>query len=143
MKLLAPGESFDTDFWKLLYFKKLPFYIQPILANALKTEFIESLANMADIIIETTGPPRIEEIPYSSHLTPSKSEPPAAWEERMPKLEAKIDALTFQRSQLRCRPFNRLRRSQSRHAPRCRRHENKGNNICWYHRTYGASARHC
>ncbi|VUZ56750.1 unnamed protein product [Hymenolepis diminuta] len=53
MKLLAPGESFDTDFWKLLYFKKLQFYIQPILANALKTEPIESLAGMADNIIET------------------------------------------------------------------------------------------
>ncbi|VUZ55076.1 unnamed protein product [Hymenolepis diminuta] len=38
MKLLAPRECFDTDFWKLLYFKKLPFYIQPILANALKTK---------------------------------------------------------------------------------------------------------
>ncbi|VDL58810.1 unnamed protein product [Hymenolepis diminuta] len=91
---------------------------------------------MADNIIETAGPPRIEEIPYSSHLTPTKSEPPAAWEERMVKLEAKIDALTLQRSQMR-------RRSQSRHAPRSRRHENKGNNVCWYHRTYGASARHC
>ncbi|VUZ41571.1 unnamed protein product [Hymenolepis diminuta] len=27
MKLLAPEESFDTDFWKLLYSKKLPSYI--------------------------------------------------------------------------------------------------------------------
>ncbi|VUZ46811.1 unnamed protein product [Hymenolepis diminuta] len=35
MKLLAPGESF---FWKLLYFKKLPSYTQPVLVNALKTK---------------------------------------------------------------------------------------------------------
>ncbi|VUZ51837.1 unnamed protein product [Hymenolepis diminuta] len=121
MKLLAPGESFNKDFWKLLYFKKLPSYIQPILANALKTEPIESLADMADNIIETAGLPRIEEIPHKSEL-------PAAWEERILKLEAKIDALTFQRSQLRSRSFNRRRRSLSRHSPRSRRHENKGNN---------------
>ncbi|VUZ57032.1 unnamed protein product, partial [Hymenolepis diminuta] len=38
MKLLAPGESFNTDIWKLLYFKKLPYFIQPILANALNTD---------------------------------------------------------------------------------------------------------
>ncbi|VUZ50495.1 unnamed protein product [Hymenolepis diminuta] len=138
MKLLAPGESFDTDFWKILYFKKLPSYIQPILVNGLKTEPVESLADMADNIIETVGPPRIEEIPHTSHLTPTKIKLPAAWEERLLKLEAKIDALTLQRTQLRSRPFNRRRRSQSRHAPKSRRCENKGNNICWYHCTYGS-----
>ncbi|VUZ44950.1 unnamed protein product, partial [Hymenolepis diminuta] len=143
MKLLAPGESFDTDFWKLLYFRKLPSNIQPILANALKREPIESLADMADNIIETVGPPRIEEIPHTSHLIPTKSELPAAWEERILKLEAKIGALTLQRSQLRSRSFNRRRVSHSRHAPRSRRHENKRNNICWYHLTYDASAHHC
>ncbi|VDL64892.1 unnamed protein product [Hymenolepis diminuta] len=95
MKLLAPGDSFDTDFRKLLYFKKLPFYIEPILANALNTEPIGSLADMADYIIETAGLPRTEEIPYSSHLAPTKSEPPTAWEEHMLKLEAKIGALHF------------------------------------------------
>ncbi|VUZ39991.1 unnamed protein product [Hymenolepis diminuta] len=143
MKLLAPGESFNMDFWKILYFKKLPSNIQPILANALKTEPIESLPDMADNILETVGPPRIEEIPHTPYFTPTKSEQPAAWEERMLKLEAKIEALTLQKSQQRSRSFNRRRRSHSRHAPRSRRHENKSSNICWYHRTYGASARHC
>ncbi|VUZ43795.1 unnamed protein product [Hymenolepis diminuta] len=83
MKLLAPGESFNTDFWKILHFRKLPSNIQPILANALKTEPIESLADMADNILETVGPPRIEEIPPTPHYVPTKSEPPAAWEERI------------------------------------------------------------
>ncbi|VUZ44738.1 unnamed protein product [Hymenolepis diminuta] len=91
IKLLAPGESLDTDFWKLLYFKKLSSYIQPILANALKTEPIESLAEMAENIMETAGPPRIEEILHTSHLK-TRSEPAATWEKRMLKLEAKIDA---------------------------------------------------
>ncbi|VUZ40636.1 unnamed protein product [Hymenolepis diminuta] len=58
MKLLASGESFDMDFWKILHFKKLPSSMQPILANALKKEPIESLADMADNIFETAGPPR-------------------------------------------------------------------------------------
>ncbi|VUZ51375.1 unnamed protein product [Hymenolepis diminuta] len=98
MKLLASGEFFDTDFWKLLYFKKLPSYIQPILANALKTEPIESLAEMTDNIIENAGPPRIEEILHISHLTSTQSEPAAAWEERILELEAKIDALILQRN---------------------------------------------
>ncbi|VUZ48118.1 unnamed protein product [Hymenolepis diminuta] len=123
MKLLAPGESFNTDFWKILCFRKLPSNIQLILANALKTEPIESLTDMADNILETVGFPRIEEIPHTPHFTPTKSEPPGAWEERMLKLEAKIEALTLQKSQLRSRSFKR-RRSHSRHPSRSRRHEN-------------------
>ncbi|VUZ42146.1 unnamed protein product [Hymenolepis diminuta] len=132
MKPLAPGESLDTDFWRLLYFKKLPSYIHPTLANALRTESIDSLAKMADSVIETAEPPRIKEILHTSHLTPTRSEPAATWEEYMLKLEAKIDALTLQGKQLRSRPFSRHRRSESRHAPRPRRHGGRGNNFCWY-----------
>ncbi|VUZ47540.1 unnamed protein product [Hymenolepis diminuta] len=75
MKPLTPGESFDLDFWKILYFKKLPSYIQPVLANALKTESIESLAEMTDNIIQNARPPRIEDIPHTSHLTSTRSNP--------------------------------------------------------------------
>ncbi|VDL59796.1 unnamed protein product [Hymenolepis diminuta] len=142
MKLLAPGESFDTNFWKLLHCKKLSSYIQPILANAPKTERIELLAEMVDNIIETAGPPRIEEILHTSHLT-TKNEPAATWEERMRKLEAKIGVLTLQRNQLRSRTFSRRRHSQSRHAKISRRHGSRGNNICWYYIRHGTSARHC
>ncbi|VUZ55348.1 unnamed protein product [Hymenolepis diminuta] len=136
MKLLAPGESFDTNFWKLLHCKKLSSYIQPILANAPKTERIELLAEMVDNIIETAGPPRIEEILHTSHLT-TKNEPAATWEERMRKLEAKIGVLTLQRNQLRSRTFSRRRHSQSRHAKISRRHGSRGNNICWYYIRHG------
>ncbi|KAM3181404.1 hypothetical protein ACTXT7_014445 [Hymenolepis weldensis] len=69
MKLLAPGESFDIDFWKPFNFIKLSSHIQPILANTGKTKSIESLAKMAENIMENAGPPRVEEIPHTAHLT--------------------------------------------------------------------------
>ncbi|KAM3179874.1 hypothetical protein ACTXT7_017423 [Hymenolepis weldensis] len=46
--------------------------IPPVLANTLKTESIESLAEIADHVIENAEPPQIEEITYTSHLTSTR-----------------------------------------------------------------------
>ncbi|VUZ42531.1 unnamed protein product, partial [Hymenolepis diminuta] len=74
MKLLVSGESFETEFWKLLYFEKLPSYMQPISAKVLKTKLIESLAEMADNIAENVESQRIKEIHHTPQPTSTKNE---------------------------------------------------------------------
>ncbi|VDL58183.1 unnamed protein product [Hymenolepis diminuta] len=53
---------------------------------------------MADNIIENAGSSRSGEIPHTPHPSSTKNEPTATWEERMLGLEAKIDALTTEKS---------------------------------------------
>ncbi|VUZ43954.1 unnamed protein product [Hymenolepis diminuta] len=140
MKLLTPGESSDADFWKLLYFKNSS-YVQLIVANTFKIKPIESLAEMADNIIENAGPPRIKEVPYTSCHISTKNEASTPWEEHMLGLEGKLNALTLQKNHLSSHPFNRCRHSQSSYASKSRNHESRGNNICEYHRRYGSFAK--
>ncbi len=63
------------DFWKQFFIKRLSANIQPVLAPKLPVSSLDILAEMADLIVDTTRTAEIQEVPAhqpsASHETSS------------------------------------------------------------------------
>ncbi|KAH9578573.1 hypothetical protein MS3_00004718 [Schistosoma haematobium] len=152
MRQLAGPYKFDDAFLKEIWLQRLPTVVRQFLCASSQTSDLESLANMADKILEVTPgtTPYVQAIsetsndkqtPIIASLTAELGELRAQHERTVASLENKLDAL-----QLLISSFTSTRpRSCSRGSKN--RNNSKGNknddNICWYHKKYGDKARKC
>lgn len=139
MRSLA-GTNIRDEFLKTMFLDRLPEATKTILA-ASTGEKLDSLAEMADRILEVTSNQYLCSASASSPPTPTVNKAPISdVESRLSRLETLIQELTVNISELntRGRPYSR---SQSPY-PRSRsnsRHRGE----CWYHFTFKEDARKC
>ncbi|CAH8674423.1 unnamed protein product [Schistosoma haematobium] len=152
MRQLAGPYKFDDAFLKEIWLQRLPTVVRQILCASSQPSDLESLASMADKILEVTPctTPYVQAIletsndkqtPTIASLTAELGELRAQHERTVATLENKLDAL-----QLLISNFTSTRpRSSSRGSKN--RNNSKGNknddNKCWYHKKYGDKARKC
>ncbi|CAH8583910.1 unnamed protein product [Schistosoma intercalatum] len=152
MRQLAGPYKVDDAFLKEIWLQRLSTVVGQIICASNQPLDLESLACMADKILEVT--PRTtpyaqtisetsndKQTPTIASLTTELSELRAHHERTVASLENKLDALQLLISNFTSRrPRSSSRRSRNRDT-------SKGNkiddHICWYHRKYGDKARKC
>ncbi|XP_053698885.1 uncharacterized protein LOC128745838 [Sabethes cyaneus] len=128
MRELSTDLGVDDNLLRMLFVKRLPPKIQPILACHEGT--IEKLAEMADTITDcSNGQLSAAEIVRDEQVSSNNS-----------KLVEQIDLLTAEIRRLKA-PGPTRSRSFSRNRNVSRSPSRPG--ICWYHRNYGNDARQC
>lgn len=133
MRDLSAG-NFQDNVLKSLWMSRLPSNTQAILAAS--SEPLPKLAELADKIHELVAPAHIQEV----QSTPSAS---------ISELQSQINALSQQVASLAANLQPRHNRSRSKNRYRYHRDPSKKRNhvppqdICYYHRNFGAEARKC
>lgn len=117
----------SDDFLKSLWLQRLPQQARAIL-QASNVELPE-LAKLADKILEVSDYRQIAAATSSSNIP---IESPIA--SRIAALEERIEKLCRSRSRNRTSSYTKKNQRPS---------TSSGNNICWYHKTYGEDARKC
>jgi len=130
----TPG-LLDGNFLKELFLQRLPSQVRMVLASTRDNTPMEDLAQLADKIIEVAAPPIV------STVTPQQTS-------EMEQLKSEIASLTKVVSSLKQQHFRRRSKSpyrgRSPGPPRQRRYSSsQDSDLCWYHQTFGDSARKC
>ena len=126
MRELA-GTSVQDDFLKSMFLQRLPVNIRTVLASS--SDNLNSLATMADKIIEINGAPT-----FVSNIDKTASDNASV---RLTNLETQIAQLTTSIERLtHNRKFDRSRsRSRSRSS--------QANQLCWFHKNFKEKAKKC
>ncbi|CAN8006926.1 unnamed protein product [Ixodes hexagonus] len=140
------ANNLDDVFLRELFLQRLPFNVQMVLATATTLD-LTGLATLADAVMEVTTP-SVANITVAPHQPTAldsgsaNSQPPQAnIEELCERLEEIVVAAT------QCRAphprQSRRRRSASRRARGESTRSPSPSGVYYYHRRFGANARHC
>lgn len=151
MRQLLGSQSTATDdtFFRELFLQRLPQNVQMVLATASNMP-LDQLATLADAVVEVANPAVSAVIPTTStQPSPPPTQPPPSSEVADLCREVKNLAALIATSHVspQARDFSRRRTSRSprrfRHRSPTPRGSSPAHTVCWYHRKFGADARHC
>lgn len=128
------GKMVPEDALRVLWLNQLPAQMRAVLSVNTESA-LETLATMADVMMEHSEPPTINAVATTSQ--------PSTSELQFALLSKQLEKLTLEIAELRRRdndrnyprPYNNRSRSQSR--------DRRNSTECYYHRRFGNAARKC
>lgn len=139
----SAGPQPDNSLLRELFFQRLPSHVRMVLASSGDTVSLDTLADMADKMLEA-APPTVSAITSPAVLpTPPPLSSPASTEVAQLRLE--VSELRQLISSLQLSP-GRPSRSRSRSQPRSNSRASSpgpSSGLCWYHRRFGDKANKC
>ncbi|CAN7991827.1 unnamed protein product [Ixodes hexagonus] len=136
------AENLNISISRELFLQRLPQDVRIVLATADPCS-LESVARMADKIMEVRSPGRFAVHPNSSQTRPQPQ--PQSDDDHISQLCLKIDKLADELANLRSAQQQTLRgRSPQRGFPRSSRpSSSSAPRTCWYHTKFGMQAQKC
>lgn len=146
-QLLGDNAALNDSFLKELFLQRLPSNVRMVLASSPPNTPLESLAELADRVIEVAIPAVAAVTPTAPSQQPQPSAkvidaqtPTSQQFEQLiaglAKLQATVTTLTRARSKT-------PKRHPRRPSPSPSAGASPDDHICWYHRKYGEEARKC
>ena len=140
-QLLGDKTVMNDSFLKELFLQRLPANVRMVLASSPANTPLESLAELADRVVEVAAPTMAPITPTQQQPPPVAAENPTSHQLEqllagLAKLQATVATLTRARSKT---PGRHSRRPSPSPKPGA----SAGDHTCWYHRTYGEEARKC
>ena len=126
----------DGKFLRELFLQRLPSNVRMVLASTRDDTAIEDLAQLADKIVEVALPPSVSNV----SVQPSELE---LLRTELATLTKVVNSLKLHR---RSRSRSRSNSTSHRRSPSPAgqpRPPTENNDLCWYHQTFGDSARKC
>lgn len=150
LRLLAGSTNIPDPLLQTIWLQRLPVSVQTILLSQ-PTLALDQLAQLADKIMEVTGPTPLCLPAHVAALSPSPSSP-AASDEAMARLTKLVEHLTLQVSALTQTPSAGSRSRSRFRSPNSSRRRSPSNDfqgdrtnnfVCYYHRRFKEDARRC
>ena len=140
----AAGPDLDNSFLRELFFQRLPSHVRMVLASSGDNVSLDTLAEMADKIMEVALPTVTSVTAPAPAVAPP---PPATISSEVAELQAEITELRQLLSSLQI-SSHRASHSGSRPPSRTTSRASsptppQGQGLCWYHRRFGDKAQKC
>ena len=139
----SAGPLPDNSLLRELFFQRLPGHVRMVLASSGDTVSLDTLADMADKMLEV-APPTVSSVTSPAVLqTPPAPPPPASSDvaqlrseiSELRQLISSLQLPTHRNSRLSSQPPSRTSSRASSPSP--------SSSFCWYHRRFGDKAKKC